>query len=272
MWKRAEEAKFKAYLKQKEIERIEDITYAWKAKEADRDKTFTEAMGKVTALEGKVRQKNLDLQRREERIVQLEEELKQRINEVGRQLTVKEEEVMTVKKRFKEERTALETDKKRLSAQVEECKARMEDAEKKLYALRREVDESPLSVLRQELAQKALEIMDMDNKLKTAYEARDDFRKKFETLKRDMVTLKKQMDSEKQQTLVRQSEELEKLKNEMRNRIAQEDERKDLITLKMQVTQLTQKLSESQKVSQQNNTRPDPTINERVGTYNPAYQ
>lgn len=33
MWKRAEEAKFKAYLKQKEIERIEEITYHWKAKE-----------------------------------------------------------------------------------------------------------------------------------------------------------------------------------------------------------------------------------------------
>jgi len=27
MWKRAEEAKFKAYLKQKEIEKIEEITY-----------------------------------------------------------------------------------------------------------------------------------------------------------------------------------------------------------------------------------------------------
>ena len=37
MWKRAEEAKFKAYLKQKEIEKIEEVTRAWKQKEADRE-------------------------------------------------------------------------------------------------------------------------------------------------------------------------------------------------------------------------------------------
>ena len=55
MWKRAEEAKFKAYLKQKEIERIEEITYTWKAKEADREKSFVDALAKVSSLEGKLR-------------------------------------------------------------------------------------------------------------------------------------------------------------------------------------------------------------------------
>jgi hypothetical protein len=38
--------------------------------------------------------------------------LKHKIGEVGRQLTLKEEEIMNVKKRFKEERGTLETDKK----------------------------------------------------------------------------------------------------------------------------------------------------------------
>jgi len=44
------------------------------------------------------------LQRREERIIQLEEELKSKIMEVSRQLTGKEEEIMNIKKKFKEER------------------------------------------------------------------------------------------------------------------------------------------------------------------------
>jgi hexokinase len=48
------------------------------------------------------------LQRREEKIVQLEEELKHKIQEVTRQLTLKEEEIMNVKKRFKEEKVLLE--------------------------------------------------------------------------------------------------------------------------------------------------------------------
>ena len=73
-----------------------------------------ESMSKVAQLEQKMRGKAVDLQRREERIIQLEEELKHKISEVSRQLTVKEEEVVNIKKRFKEERLTLEADKKKL--------------------------------------------------------------------------------------------------------------------------------------------------------------
>lgn len=55
MWKRAEEAKFKAYLKQKEIERIEEITYSWKNKEQEREKLFGDSMAKINLLEAKLR-------------------------------------------------------------------------------------------------------------------------------------------------------------------------------------------------------------------------
>jgi hypothetical protein len=61
MWKRAEEAKFKAYLKQKEIERIEEITYTWKNKEAEREKTFSDSIGEIVKLETKLRSKALEL-------------------------------------------------------------------------------------------------------------------------------------------------------------------------------------------------------------------
>ena len=113
MWKRAEEAKFKAYLKQREIEKIEEVTYNWKMKEQDREATFHESMKSMEALETKLRQKALDLQRREERIIQLEDELKHKITEVSRSLATKEEEVLNIKKRFKEEKTQLEHDKKK---------------------------------------------------------------------------------------------------------------------------------------------------------------
>jgi hypothetical protein len=42
-------------LKQKEIERIEEITYTWKNKEADRERLFSDSLTKVTTLEGKLR-------------------------------------------------------------------------------------------------------------------------------------------------------------------------------------------------------------------------
>jgi len=48
-------------LKQKEIERIEEITYSWKNKESERERQFSDSLAKVTNLENKLRQKALDL-------------------------------------------------------------------------------------------------------------------------------------------------------------------------------------------------------------------
>jgi hypothetical protein len=72
-----------------------------------------DALKNMDNLEAKLRNSALDLQRREERIIQLEEELKHKINEVSRSLVNKEEEVMSIKKRFKEEKQQLETSNKR---------------------------------------------------------------------------------------------------------------------------------------------------------------
>ena len=116
IWKRAEEAKFKAFLKQREIEKIEEITFNWKMKESEREGTFNESLKSVENLEGKMRQNALDLQRREERIIQLEEELKHKITEVSRQLGNKEEEIHNIKKRNKEEKMQFEQEKKRATA------------------------------------------------------------------------------------------------------------------------------------------------------------
>jgi len=79
MWKRAEMAKFMAHLKQKEIEKVEELASEWRTKDAQREQLFNESVTKVNSLENKVRVKATDLQRREERIIQLEEELKSKI-------------------------------------------------------------------------------------------------------------------------------------------------------------------------------------------------
>ena len=54
-------AKFLAHLKQKEIEKIEEVTSDWKMKEAEREQIFNEAVQKVNTLESKVRLKSTDL-------------------------------------------------------------------------------------------------------------------------------------------------------------------------------------------------------------------
>jgi len=55
MWKRAEMAKFLAHLKQKEIEKIEEVTRDWKMKESEREQAFNDSVQKVNSLESKIR-------------------------------------------------------------------------------------------------------------------------------------------------------------------------------------------------------------------------
>ena len=78
--------------------------------------------------------------------------------------------------------------------------------------MKKDVEESPLSVLRQELGARQLEITELQTKVKSANQIAEEYMKKFEQVKRDMVQLKRQIDKEKELTLTKQAEELEQLK------------------------------------------------------------
>lgn len=58
-------------------------------------------------------------------------------------------------------------------------------------SLKRDIEDSPLSVIRSELTQKNLELIESESKAKQAIEDRDEARRKFDQLKKDMVSLKK---------------------------------------------------------------------------------
>jgi hypothetical protein len=89
--------------------------------------------------------------------------------------------------------------------------------ENKFYSFKKEMDDNPISVMRNELAQKNIEIIELDSKVKKATEEKEDFRKRYEQLKREMINLKKTIDKEKSETLTKQAEELENLKRTMIN-------------------------------------------------------
>jgi peptidoglycan hydrolase CwlO-like protein len=57
-----------------------------------------------------------------------------------------------------------------------------------------------------------LEIGELQSKVKSANEIAEDYKKKFEQVKKDMIQLKRQIDKEKEITLTKQAEELEQLK------------------------------------------------------------
>lgn len=63
-----------------------------------------------------------------------------------------------------------------------------------------------------------MSLAEAESKMKVILEERDEARKKFDILKKDMVNLKKQMDKDQKDMLARQAEELEKLKVDIRNK------------------------------------------------------
>jgi hypothetical protein len=75
--------------------------------------------------------------------------------------------------------------------------------ENKFYSFKKEMDDNPISVMRNELAQKNIEIIELDSKVKKATEEKEDFRKRYEQLKREMINLKKTIDKEKSETLTK---------------------------------------------------------------------
>ena len=152
-----------------------------------------------------MRQSSLDFQKREERIIQLEEELKHKIQEVSRQLGNKEEEIHQIKKKQRDEKLQVDQERKRMQSQMDEMRSRLEIADKKFYAYKQEIEQSPLNVLRNELAQKSIEVVEMESKLAQAHEQRDEYKAKFEKVKKDMIALKKQIDEDKEKTLTRQA-------------------------------------------------------------------
>lgn len=88
--------------------------------------------------------------------------------------------------------------------------------------MKRDIEESPLSVLRQELGAKQLEIVELESRVKAATESRDDYRNKYDQIKKDMVALKRQIDLDKEKQLEKQALELEQLKTMMKTRESQE--------------------------------------------------
>lgn len=69
-------------------------------------------------------------------------------------------------------------------------------------------------------------------------EQREDYKVKYDQIKKDMISLKRQMDFEKEKQLEKQALELESLKTMMKTKAAQEEERRDFDVLKTQLYSL----------------------------------
>jgi chromosome segregation ATPase len=84
-----------------------------------------------------------------------------------------------------------------------------------------------MAILRNELGAKQLEVVELEQKVKNAEAQKEEFRARYEQVKKDMIGLKKSIDMEKSQALEKQAKELESLKNELRLKEARDNERRE---------------------------------------------
>lgn len=108
-----------------------------------------------------------------------------------------------------------------------EAEEKAQLANQKYFNLKEEIDKSPMSILRNELGTKQLEIVELEQKVKAIEAAKEEYRARYEQVKKDMIGLKRQIDNDKEQTLEKQAKELEQLKNQMRLNEARDAERRE---------------------------------------------
>mmetsp|Transcript_32371 Transcript_32371/g.28667 ORF Transcript_32371/g.28667 Transcript_32371/m.28667 type:complete len:393 (-) Transcript_32371:29-1207(-) len=242
LWKRSEEAKFKTHLKQVELETIENVTKEWRMKEQKRDDILNRKINDLEAIEKKMRQKMQDLQKREAKIVQLEEELKHKVQEVSRQLGNKEEEIINIKKRFKDEKLGLQSDIKSLKKQVENAKGLLDQTETNYRAYRKDMEESPVTVMRTEINNKNLEIADLNSRFEKAQEEIANSNLKFKKLRQDHTRLRRDIERIKTEEKEKLAEENERYKMEIKNQQLAEQDRQQVLILKEELTNVQTKL------------------------------
>jgi len=198
IWKKAEQVKFKAYLKQLEYEFINKLTDQFRIKEEERDKEIKNKINEINLLQSRLKKKATELETRENKLSLMEEELKIKINEVARQLANKEEEITYIKKRFKEEKSAIEKDMMHMQKITNEKNKEIEKVEINFKNYKKEIDDSPVSLLKAELTRKALEIDDHIREKERLNQEKEKLKSQGEKLKLDILKIKKLFEQEKE--------------------------------------------------------------------------
>lgn len=154
LWKRSEQTKFNAELKQKEQEYLVEYIDEWKIKEKNREIAFSKSISDLSNLENKLRSKAAELQKREGNINILENELNRKIEESIKNCANKEEDILELKRTLKEVKNELNKEKLYYENKIDALKLKIQEQEEDFRIYKREQEESSISTLRIEIAKR----------------------------------------------------------------------------------------------------------------------
>ena len=257
VWKRAQMTQFKSYLKQLEFEFISKIKDDMEKKEDQREKEFKSKINELNILQNKLRKKASELESRENKITLCEEELKLKINEVSRQLINKDDEIAYIKKRFKDEKMQLEKEKSGLNKKLIDQQKNYENLEATYMNYKKEVEDSPLSLLKNEITRKQIQNEELTKEKNRLLEQLEKSNQVNDKLKNDLIKMKKAFDAEKEAMYKQRVDEVEKIKFEIYNQKMSQNDMNELKELREKMKNSMQNNDQNgttMKVSMNNNT------------------
>ena len=238
-WKRTEEIKFKAYLRQVEYDYVTKLQEDFKRKEDAREKEFKQKINEINLLKNKLSKKASELESRENKISLCEEQLKLKINEVSKQLVNKDDEIAYITNRFKDEKALLQKEKITLQKNIENLKKQLENVNENFKKYKEEIEDSPISLLKNEINKKQILLEEAEKEKTRLNNEIINARNINDKLKNDLIKMKRAYEEDKENMYKQKMEEIEKLKFEIYNQRESKEELNELNNLKEQIINST---------------------------------
>lgn len=237
-WKKSEQIKFKLYLKNLEIDFMNKLAEDSASKEDKRDKELKQSLNELNALINKCKKKANELESRENKIALIEEEIKLKLNEMSRNITSKNEELVLITKKSKDDKAILEKEVSNLKKMLQTKSQEFSDLEKMYKTYKTEIEDSPMSSLRIELNRKTLEIEELKKDKLKLEDENHKLTNSVKALKNELSNVKKQHEKEKDLMYKQKLEEIEKLRFEIYNQKQSQVELQELSNMKNMIGKL----------------------------------
>jgi len=241
MWKQQEEFNFKQTLKEKEDEHLSQIADKYKNAEKQREIAFTKAINEISNLESKLRNKLIEIQKRENGLNLLESDLTRKIEDTIKTSTTKDEELVNLRNQY----NALKKENDQLIAgydnKLKNKDNLIHNLENELYNLKTNIEDSAVSRMRSELESKNDEINTYKTKYNLVNEKLKEYKVNYDKLSKKYDLLRKEYEDYKELKLREKEEELLKMKMDHQKIEMREIEKDNINSIKNQLLNMMNK-------------------------------
>jgi len=223
MWRAAEEAKWRAELKEKEHARMEALEKEWKRREAERESEVKQIKGEYGRLESKLKQSLLDIEKREPKLLLAEKEIEKERDairkEVEKHTVEKADEVRRIRDKFnhdlvlhKVKLQEAQNFNEALEHRLAESDSRYKKLDIEFQDYKRKSNNSSETQLHGQIAEMAKERLVLERQKDSIMLAKDQYKEQLVKALRELQELKKIRETERMERLHKDQQELDAMR------------------------------------------------------------